>query len=79
YTNALADDISYSLEKESLKDAIVKISKKVNKPYIANSEKLDGKTANAIKNIKGTQNAIDEILKNSGIEAVIEDGATIIK
>ncbi|WP_418186426.1 TonB-dependent siderophore receptor [Aliarcobacter lanthieri] len=79
YSSALADDISYSLEKQSLKDAIEKISKKVNKPFIANSEILDGKTANAIKNITGTQNALDEILKNSGLEAVIEDGAIIIK
>ncbi|WP_418179870.1 TonB-dependent siderophore receptor [Aliarcobacter lanthieri] len=79
YSSALADDISYSLEKQSLKDAIEKISKKVNKPFIANSEILDGKTANAIKNIIGTQNALDEVLKNSGLEAVIEDGAIIIK
>ncbi|WP_419677659.1 TonB-dependent siderophore receptor [Aliarcobacter lanthieri] len=79
YSSALADDISYSLEKQSLKDAIEKISKKVNKPFIANSEILDGKIANAIKNITGTQNALDEVLKNSGLEAVIEDGAIIIK
>lgn len=79
YSSAMADDLTYSIEKQSLKDAIETISKKANKPYIANSALFEGKTSNAIKDIKGTKNALDEILKNSGLEAVIEDGAIIIK
>ncbi|QKF72887.1 TonB-dependent siderophore receptor [Aliarcobacter faecis] len=78
-SSAFADNITYSLEKQSLKDAIEKISKKANKPYITNGAILDGKTANAIKDLNGTQNALDEVLKNSGLEAIIEDGAIIIK
>ncbi|WP_323665292.1 TonB-dependent siderophore receptor [Aliarcobacter butzleri] len=78
-SNIYADNISYSIEKQSLKDAIEKISKKANKPYIASGEIFDGKTSNAIKDITGTQNALDEVLKNSGLEAVLEDGAIIIK
>ncbi|WP_226812693.1 TonB-dependent siderophore receptor [Aliarcobacter butzleri] len=78
-SNIYADNISYSMEKQSLKDAIEKISKKANKPYIASGEIFDGKTSNAIKDITGTQNALDEVLKNSGLEAVLEDGAIIIK
>lgn len=78
-SNIYADNISYSIEKQSLKDAIEKISKKANKPYIASGEIFDGKTSNAIKDITGTQNALDEVLKNSGLEAVMEDGAIIIK
>ncbi|MDH1976710.1 TonB-dependent siderophore receptor [Aliarcobacter butzleri] len=78
-SNIYADNISYSIEKQSLKDAIEKISKKANKPYIASGEIFDGKTSNAIKDISGTQNALDEVLKNSGLEAVLEDGAIIIK
>ncbi|WP_152020381.1 TonB-dependent siderophore receptor [Aliarcobacter butzleri] len=79
WSNIYADNISYSIEKQSLKDAIEKISKKANKPYIASGEIFDGKTSNAIKDITGTQNALDEVLKNSGLEAVLEDGAIIIK
>ncbi|MEV9478294.1 TonB-dependent siderophore receptor, partial [Aliarcobacter butzleri] len=78
-SNIYADNISYSIEKQSLRDAIEKISKKANKPYIASGEIFDGKTSNAIKDITGTQNALDEVLKNSGLEAVLEDGAIIIK
>ncbi|WP_152017708.1 TonB-dependent receptor [Aliarcobacter butzleri] len=78
-SNIYADNISYSIEKQSLKDAIEKISKKANKPYIASGEIFDGKTSNAIKDITGTQNALDEVLKNSGLEAVMEDGAIIIR
>ncbi|QKF78104.1 TonB-dependent siderophore receptor [Arcobacter defluvii] len=79
YSSAMANDLTYSIEKQSLKDAIETISKKSNTPYIANSSFLDGKTSNAIKNIKGTKNALDKVLENSGLEAVIEDGAIIIK
>ena len=78
-TTAHADDISYSIEKQSLKEAIELISKKSNTPYIANSSLLDGKTSNAIKDVNGTKNALDKVLENSGLEAVIEDGAIIIK
>ncbi len=78
-TTVYADDISYSIEKQSLKEAIELISKKSNTPYIANSSLLDGKTSNAIKDVNGTKNALDKILENSGLEAVIEDGAIIIK
>ncbi|MFY4805797.1 TonB-dependent receptor [Aliarcobacter butzleri] len=78
-SNIYADNISYSIEKQSLKDAIEKISKKANKPYIASGEIFDGKTSNAIKDITGTQNALDEVLKNSGLESVLEDGAIIIR
>jgi iron complex outermembrane receptor protein len=78
-TTVYADDISYSIEKQSLKEAIELISKKSSTPYIANSSLLDGKTSSAIKDIKGTKNALDKILENSGLEAIIEDGAIIIK
>ncbi|MFW2579849.1 STN domain-containing protein, partial [Aliarcobacter butzleri] len=46
---------------------------------IASGEIFDGKTSNDIKDITGTQNALDEVLKNSELEAVMEDGAIIIK
>ncbi|RBQ28162.1 TonB-dependent receptor [Aliarcobacter vitoriensis] len=78
-SNVYADNISYSLDKSSLKDAIEKISKKANIPYIANSSIFEGKTANAIKDIEGTKNALDKVLENSGLEAIMEDGAIIIK
>lgn len=79
YSSAMADDLTYSIEKQSLKDAIETISKKSKNPYIVNSSLLDGKTSNAIKDVNGTKNALDKVLENSGLEAVMEDGAIVIK
>ena len=78
-TNIYAEELSYSIQTQSLKDAIEIISKKAKTPYIVKGELLEGKTSNTIKDIKGTQNALDKILENSGLEAVIEEGAIIIK
>ncbi|OCL99592.1 Ferrichrome receptor FcuA precursor [Aliarcobacter thereius] len=78
-TNTFADDISYSLEKQSLKNAIEAISKKANKQYLVDSSLLNGKSSNEIKNIKGTNNALIEVLKDSGLIFSIEDNVIIIK
>jgi iron complex outermembrane receptor protein len=78
-SNIYADTIVYSLEKQSLKDAIEKVSKQSNIPYIAKGKLLEGKRSNEIKHIKGTHQALEKLLENSGLEALIEDGAIIIK
>ncbi|MGB7404006.1 MAG: TonB-dependent siderophore receptor [Arcobacter sp.] len=79
YCNAYADEINYSIKSQSLKDAIEVISKKSKIPYIVSGNLLEGKTSKAISDVKGTKKALDEILKDSGLEAVIEEGAIIIK
>lgn len=78
-TGALADDIVYSIERQSLKEAIEAVSKKAKLPYIAKGSLLEGKSAQSVQNIKGTQNVLNRLLEGSGLEAVIEEGAIIIQ
>lgn len=78
-SNMYADNIAYSIEKQSLKNAIEIISKKANIPYIVQGKLLKGKKSHNIKNITGTKNALKELLKGTGLEAIVEDGAIIIK
>ncbi|WP_418185573.1 TonB-dependent siderophore receptor [Aliarcobacter vitoriensis] len=68
----------FSVSNLSLKDAIEEISKKSNMPYMVDGKLLDGKKAPNIKNIEGVQNALNEILKNSGLEATIENDTILI-
>jgi iron complex outermembrane recepter protein len=78
-TSVYADELVYSIESQSLKDAIETISKKSNTPYIVKGALLEDKKSNAIKEVKGTKNALNKLLENSGLEAVIEEGAIIIQ
>lgn len=77
--HAYADEISYTLQSQSLKDAIELISKQSNTPYIVKGALLEGRTSKSIADIKGTKNALDAILQDSGLEARMEDGAIIIQ
>lgn len=70
---------NFSLEKQSLEDAIKEIAKKSNMPYLADGKLLKGKTAPKIENIEGVKTALDKILSESGLEAIIENGIIIIK
>ncbi|RXK12154.1 TonB-dependent siderophore receptor [Halarcobacter mediterraneus] len=78
-SNIYADEINYSIKSQSLKDAIEVISKKSKTPYIVNGTLLEGKTSKAVQNVIGTKNALNQILQDSGLEAIIEDGAIIIR
>lgn len=76
--NVYAKD-TYTIENKSLKQAIESISKKSNIPYLVNEDLLEGKDAINIKDIQGTQNALDKILRNSTLEAIITNGTIIIR
>ncbi|AFL69281.1 TonB-dependent siderophore receptor [Sulfurospirillum barnesii] len=78
-THMYADEIIYSLQSQPLKDAIERISKQSKTPYIVKGALLEGKQSREIKEVKGTKNALNKLLENSGLEAVIEDGAIIIQ
>jgi len=69
----------YTVENQSLKQAIDLISKKAKLPYIVSGKLLEGKVAKDIKNVEGPQNALNKVLQSSGLKAIIEDGAIIIK
>lgn len=69
---------SYTLEKQSLEMAIKQIATTSNMPYVAKGKVLEGKFSNAINNVEGTQNALDELLKNSNLKAIIKKGIILI-
>jgi len=70
---------SFSLEKQSLEEAIKKIATESHMPYIVDGKLLKGRTSVKIDNIEGVKNALDKILQSSGLEAVIENNTIIIK
>lgn len=70
---------NFSLEKQSLEDAIKEIAKKSNMPYLADGKLLKGKTAPKIENVEGVKTALDKVLNGSGLESSIENGTIIIK
>ncbi|QKF60327.1 TonB-dependent siderophore receptor [Aliarcobacter lanthieri] len=63
----------------SLEDAIKEISKQSNMTYMVDSRILEGKKAPNIKNIEGVQNALNELLKGTDLEATIEENTIVIK
>ncbi|WP_418186624.1 TonB-dependent siderophore receptor [Aliarcobacter lanthieri] len=68
----------FSITNLSLKQAIEEISKKSNMPYMVDGKLLEGKKAPNINNIEGVENALNEILKGSGLEATIENKTILI-
>ncbi|WP_026804343.1 TonB-dependent siderophore receptor [Aliarcobacter lanthieri] len=68
----------FSITNLSLKQAIEEISKKSNMPYMVDGKLLEGKKAPNINNIEGVENALNEILKGSGLEATIENNTILI-
>lgn len=78
-TNIYADNLTYSIEQQSLKDAIEIISKKAKIPYIVKGNLLEGKKSKKVNNITGSKNALKEVLEGTNLEAVIEDGAILIR
>ncbi len=75
--NVYAQD-SFTLEKQSLEEAIKQIAKKSNMPYIADGKILKGKNSNAINEVEGVQEALNEALKSTGLKAVIKENTILI-
>jgi len=77
-TSLFADEV-YTLKKDSLENTIKKISKISNMTYMIDKRILKNKISPAITNITGTEAALKEILKDTGLEAVIKKDTIIIK
>lgn len=77
YTSLYAQ--SFSVEKQSLEEAIKKIAIESYMPYIADGKLLQGKMAPKIDAIEGVKNALDKLLKGTDLEAVIENDTIIIR
>ncbi|RXK14482.1 hypothetical protein CP965_03265 [Halarcobacter mediterraneus] len=69
----------YTVETTSLEDAISKISKKAEIPYLVDTTILKGKKAKKIKDIQGLENALKAILEGTELEAIIENNMIMIK
>lgn len=76
--NLLAQD-SYTIETKTLKEALEIISEKSKLSYIAKESLLRDKKAPQIKNVEGLENALEELLKDSGLEAIIKNDTILIK
>ena len=68
----------YTVETTSLEDAISKISKKAEIPYLVDTTILKGKKARKIKDIQGLENALKAVLEGTGLEAIIENNMIMI-
>ena len=77
-TNIYAAE-TYSLNSMSLKDALQEVAKISKLSYFADESLIQGKKAPSIKDIDGTQNALNKLLKDTKLKAVIQNGTIIIK
>ena len=77
-TNLYAAE-TYSLNSMSLKDALQEVAKISKLSYFADESLIQGKKAPSIKDIDGTQNALNKLLKDTKLKAVIQNGTIIIK
>ena len=69
----------YNIKSSSLEDAIKKISEISNMPYFVDERILAGKKSKAIKNISNVKKALKNVLKGTGLEAVIKNDTIVIK
>lgn len=78
YANTLSAQ-SYTTNTSSLKEAIQEISKIAKIPYLVDSSILENKVSKKITKVEGLKNALDLLLKNSGLEAIIKDNTIVIR
>lgn len=74
-----ATDNTFSIETSNLSEAIETISKKAKIPYIVDKNILKGKSANKIENIESLEEALKLVLKNTGLEAIIQNNSIVIR
>lgn len=69
---------SFSLKEQNLEGAIKQIAFKSKMSYVADGKLLKGKLSNEIKDINGIQNALNEVLKNTNLQATIKNNTIVI-
>lgn len=69
----------YSVENLSLQKAIEQLSKDSNMSYMVDAKLLKNQKSTNFKNIEGIEKAFKELLKNTNLEAVIEDNTILIR
>lgn len=69
----------YTIKNKTLKEAIETVSKKANLPFIVDASLIKGKQSPNINSIEGVQNALDAILEQTNLKAIISNKTIIIK
>ena len=69
---------SYTIENKTLKEALEIISKKSNLSYITDDKLLESKKINNIQNVEGLENALELMLKGTGLKAIVKKDAIVI-
>ena len=70
---------SYTIQNNTLQEALEIIAKKAKLPYIVEESLIQGKKSPSIKDIQGVQEALNAILKNTSLKAIIKNDTIIIK
>jgi Fe(3+) dicitrate transport protein len=70
---------SYTIKTNTLQEALEIIAKKAKLPYIVEESLIKGKNSPSIKNIEGVQEALNAVLKNTNLKAIIKNDTIIIK
>lgn len=69
----------YTIQNKTLKEALQIIASQSDLSYAGESALLESKKANDIKNVEGLEKALEQLLKGTGLEAVIKDKTIILK
>lgn len=70
---------TYTIQNKSLKEAIQIIASQSKLSFAGDPALLDSKKANNIDNVEGLEKALEQLLKGTGLEAVVKDSTIIIK
>ena len=76
--NLFAQD-TYTIQSKTLKEALQIISKQSKLPYIVDESLIENKIAGDIKDIEDVQKALNKVLKNTKLEALIKNKTIIIR
>lgn len=75
-----ASSTTFTIASVPLKEAIEKISDQSGLPYLVDAKLLEKKgNAPAISNVEGVQEALNAVLKKSGLKATIKNGTIMIE
>lgn len=70
---------TYTIQNKTLKEAIQIIALQSKLSYAGDPALLESKKANNIENVEGLEKALEQLLKGTGLEAIVKDHTIIIK
>lgn len=70
---------AYTIQNKTLKEALEIIASQSKLSYAGDPALLESKKANNIENVEGLDKALEQLLKGTGLEAIVKDSTIIIK